>query len=56
MTKQNVNGESTIVPAGKPIFASNQKELQKKIKNRLSALESRKKNKEKFSVLRECLF
>ena len=40
-----------LKPTGKPIYAANEKELQKKIKNRQSALESRRKNKEKFERL-----
>jgi len=46
------NGNSGhLKPSGKPIYAANEKELQKKIKNRQSALESRRKNKEKFERL-----
>jgi len=46
------NGNSGhLKPTGKPIYAANEKELQKKIKNRQSALESRRKNKEKFERL-----
>lgn len=51
MSPKEINGERKIAPNGKPIYASNQKELQKKIKNRQSALESRRKNKEKFENL-----
>ena len=45
-----------LKPTGKPIYAANEKELQKKIKNRQSALESRRKNKEKFERLGKLYF
>ena len=51
MSPKDVNGTRKIQPDGKPIYASNEKELQKKIKNRQSALESRRKSKEKFERL-----
>ena len=51
------NGNSGhLKPTGKPIYAANEKELQKKIKNRQSALESRRKNKEKFERLGKFYF
>ena len=51
------NGNSGhLKPTGKPIYAANEKELQKKIKNRQSALESRRKNKEKFERLGKTSF
>ena len=51
MSPKEVNGQKKIAPAGRPIYATNEKELQKKIKNRQSALESRRKNKERFEKL-----
>jgi len=51
MSPRNINGQQQISPNGRPIYAKNQKELEKKIKNRQSALESRRKNKEKLEKL-----
>ena len=53
MSPKQMNGSKKMQPAGKPIYAANEKELQKKIKNRQSALESRRKSKEKFERLGE---
>lgn len=49
--QQERNGEIVVVPCGRPITASNQKELEKKMKNRMSALEARNRAKQKESDL-----
>lgn len=51
MIQKEENGEIVVVPCGRPITASNQKELEKKMKNRMSALEARNRAKQKESDL-----
>ena len=43
--KEGQNGAVFVIPFGRPIKAVDQKELEKKMKNRRSALEARKRQK-----------
>ena len=49
--QQEKDGATIVVPYGRPIIALNQKELQKKINNRQSALNGRKRAKQKEKQL-----
>ena len=51
MVKQEKNGAVFVIPYGRPIKACDQKELEKKMKNRRSALEARKRQKQKEEQL-----
>ena len=51
--KEGKNGAVFVIPFGRPIKAVDQKELEKKMKNRRSALEARKRQKMKEEKLQE---
>merc|ERR1712207_139408 len=51
VVKQEKNGSVFVIPFGRPIKACDQKELEKKMKNRRSALEARKRQKQKEETL-----
>jgi len=51
--KEGKNGAVFVIPIGRPIKAVDQKEFEKKMKNRKSALEARKRQKLKEDKLKE---
>lgn len=49
--KREENGEMIVVPYGRTIIAANHKDLEKKMKNRMSALAARNRAKQRESDL-----
>ena len=53
MIPKTENGKTVLVKVGRPLTASNEHELRKKMQNRVSAIEARMRKKRKLEELEE---
>ena len=53
MVPKTENGQTVLVKVGRPLTASNEHELRKKMQNRVSAIEARMRKKRKMEELEE---